>query len=240
MTVPGTGGGVRSPLGIVLAVDVRLYREGLASSLGACPHLRVDAAVGALAQARDVIQACNPDVIVLDVSLDGVCSFMRELRASSQRPRIVALAVRDDLVSILDFANAGADGFVSADACVSELVEAIGRAAAGELLCSPRMAAQLLQRAALGASIAPQPSAASLTSREQQVLALLRRGLSNKEIGATLHIAEATVKNHVHHVLEKLQVTTRSKAAASDIPAMELPRAPVVRQRQAMPPERRS
>lgn len=234
MTGKVTENGARAPLGIVLAVDVRLYREGLASSLGAYPHLRIDAATGNLADARDAILAGSPAVIVVDVSLDGVQEFIRELRAGGQSSRIVALAIRDDVAAILDLAQAGADGFVSANASIAELVEAIERAAAGELLCSPRLAAQLLQRAASGSSSSPQPSAMPLTLREQQVLALLRRGLSNKEIGAALYIAEATVKNHVHHILEKLQVKTRSKAAASRSPEMTLLRPLVASKRQPL------
>jgi two-component system nitrate/nitrite response regulator NarL len=104
---------------------------------------------------------------------------------------------------------------VTANSSVTEFVQAIERTAAGELLCSPGIAAQLLRRAAHQPQPPGQAVGPILTSREQQVLLLLKEGRSNKEIGSALNIAEATVKNHVHHVLEKLQVTTRSQAAAA-------------------------
>jgi DNA-binding NarL/FixJ family response regulator len=137
-------------------------------------------------------------------------------RAESPDTRILAFAVREEIAAILDYAEAGADGFVTANSSVAELVEAIERTAGGELLCSPRIAAQLLRRA-----VAPPPASETdsplLTQREQQVLSLLKQGRSNKEIGNALHIAEATVKNHVHHVLAKLQVPNRGKAAAASV-----------------------
>jgi two-component system nitrate/nitrite response regulator NarL len=95
---------------------------------------------------------------------------------------------------------------------MDELVDAIERTAQGELLCSPRIAAALLRRAA-GTGTPQAAAARELTPRQQQVLTLLSRGLSNKEISVALNIAEATVKNHVHHLLEKLQVQSRAQAA---------------------------
>src|SRR5262249_39747545 len=88
------------------------------------------------------------------------------------------------------------------------------RTVSGELLCSPQIAAQLLRAAAARTEPAMFPSGGILTGREQQVLSLLNQGRSNKEIANALNIASATVKNHVHHLLAKLQVTTRSEAMA--------------------------
>jgi DNA-binding NarL/FixJ family response regulator len=101
---------------------------------------------------------------------------------------------------------------------MAELVEAIERTSAGELLCSPRIAAQLLRGAAHQASgLASRTADRILTGREQQVLSLLKQGCSNKQIAKELTVAEATVKNHVHHLLEKLHVTTRGQAAAAGL-----------------------
>jgi two-component system, NarL family, nitrate/nitrite response regulator NarL len=209
------GGSV--PISVLIAVGVRLYREGLATALSAQTHLRVEGSVASLPEARTAVCTLLPDVLIVDVSLQGVCDAMRAIRRECARCRILAFAVREEIGTILDYAEAGADGFVTANGSVSELVEAIERTAAGELLCSPKIAAQLLQRAARRAHEAIERAESSaLTLRERQVLLSLRRGLSNKEIASTLGIAEATVKNHVHHVLEKLQVTSRGQAAASD------------------------
>jgi DNA-binding NarL/FixJ family response regulator len=147
---------------------------------------------------------------------------MRVLRAECATTRILAFAVRDDISDIVGHAEAGADGFVTANSSLAELVEAIRRTAAGELLCSPQIAAQLLRRAARR-SDPPHGDGAlvELTGRERQVYSLLRQGLSNKEIANVLTIAEATVKNHVHHLLEKLRVGSRSEAIAIGLPMLK-------------------
>jgi two-component system, NarL family, nitrate/nitrite response regulator NarL len=212
--------GANAPISILIAVGVRLYREGLATALNAQAHLRVQGCVASLPEARSAVSTLRPDVLIVDVSLQDVCDAMRAIRRENSSCHILAFAVREEIGTILDYAEAGADGFVTANGSVSELIEAIERTAAGELLCSPKIAAQLLQRAARHP---PQPiehaEGSVLTMRERQVLMSLRRGLSNKEIASSLGIAEATVKNHVHHVLEKLQVTSRGQAAASNGPS---------------------
>jgi DNA-binding NarL/FixJ family response regulator len=208
------GDGVRAPVSILLVVGVRLYREGLEMTLQAQQHLRVLRTVATLLEAQTAIPALQPNLVVIDVSLPDICRGLRDVRGDGTGPRILALAVREDIGTILDYAEAGADGFVTANASVAEFVEAIDRTAAGELLCSPRIAAQLLRRAAHATSASDADAAPLLTIREQQVFSHLKRGLSNKEIAGALRIAEATVKNHVHHVLEKLRVTSRAQAAA--------------------------
>jgi DNA-binding NarL/FixJ family response regulator len=206
----------RAPIKVLIAVAVRLYRDGLAATLNAQKHLRIEETVGTPVEAQAAVRHLQPDVVIVDVSLEEVLGLMRDLRAESPRSRILAFAVREEVGAILEYAEAGADGFVTSNGSVAELVEAIERTAAGELLCSPRIAAQLLRRAAHRTNQSAEHSVGPiLTNREQQVFSLLKQGYSNKEIGSTLHIAEATVKNHVHHVLEKLQVATRGQAAAA-------------------------
>ena len=201
---------------ILIAISVRLYREGLATTLNSKPHLRVESTVGTPLEAQAALRELQPDVVIVDVALDEGPGLIRALRAANATSHIIAFAVREDVSTIIEYAAAGADGFVTANGSVAELVEAIERVAAGELLCSPRIAAQLLRRAAHQTRRSPDVVAGPiLTSREEQVFALLKQGQSNKEIASTLNIAEATVKNHVHHVLEKLQVNTRGQAAAA-------------------------
>jgi two-component system, NarL family, nitrate/nitrite response regulator NarL len=154
--------------------------------------------------------------VVIDVTLGDVFGLMRTLRAEQPDTRILAFAVEEEVSSILTYAEAGADGFVTANGSMTDLVRAIESTAAGELLCSPRMAADRLQRAAQKMKHqTEQIAGCSFTAREQQVLSLLKQGRSNKEIASRLHIAEATVKNHVHHLLEKLHVSTRTQAAVA-------------------------
>ncbi len=201
---------------ILIAVAVRLYRDGLAAALNAQLHLRITGTAATSLEAKAAATDARPDVVIVDVSLDDAVGLMRSLRAECPQSRILAFAVQDDITTILSYAEAGADGFVTANGSVSELVEAIERTAAGELLCSPRVAAQLLRRAAHQPSHSAESVAGrGLTGREGQVFSLLKQGQSNKEIAEALHISEATVKNHVHNVLGKLQVSTRGQAIAS-------------------------
>jgi DNA-binding NarL/FixJ family response regulator len=202
------------PITILIAVAVRLYREGLAETLSSRPHFRVEGTVGTALEAQAALRALKPAVVIVDVTLDGGRSTIQALRAESETSHIIAFAVREDVSTIIDLAAAGANGFVTASGSVAELVEAIERVAEGELLCSPRLASQLLRRAAHQINTTEHVAGPALTSREQQVFSLLQQGSSNKEIAATLHIAEATVKNHVHHLLEKLRVGSRGQAAA--------------------------
>jgi DNA-binding NarL/FixJ family response regulator len=200
----------------LIVIDVRLYREGLASTLRDHERLAVVGTAGSRAEALLAVATHAPQLVIIDVALRDALQLMSQLRAETPTTRIVAFAVEEDIAAILDCAEAGAAGFVTANASVDELVHAIERTIAGELLCSPRMAAELLRRAVHRSATpsAPEPPPGVLTVREQQVLAFIQQGLSNKEIAAQLHIAEATVKNHVHHVLEKLDVPTRNFVTA--------------------------
>jgi two-component system nitrate/nitrite response regulator NarL len=205
----------RAPITILIAAAVRLYREGLATALNSQGHLRIEGTASTSLEARAAARDLRPAVIILDVALDNILDLIRTLHVESSISRILAFAVREDLSAILNYAEAGADGFVTANSSVAQLLEAIERTAAGELSCSPRIAAQLLRCAAHRNHAEVGAAVPILTIREEQVFSLLKQGRSNKEIGATLNIAEATVKNHVHHVLEKLQVATRAQAAAA-------------------------
>jgi two-component system, NarL family, nitrate/nitrite response regulator NarL len=117
--------------------------------------------------------------------------------------------------AVLAYAEAGIAGYVSRDGSVQDLVTAIEGAVKGELRCSPRLAGTILRRlawrAAVGGDVSPRTT---LTSRETEIVRLIDQGLSNKEIAVRLGIEVATVKNHVHNLLDKLRVHRRSEAAA--------------------------
>lgn len=200
------------PVRVLIAIDVRLYREGLAATLADRSFLDV---IGTSATRDETLAAASqlePHLVLIDVALPQALRAMNELHEQHPAVAVLAFAVDDDVSAILDCATAGATGYVTANASLDDLVDAIVRAAAGELLCSPRMAAALLRRAAGHTDQRP-PDDRGLTVRQREVLTLLARGLSNKEIGSALNIAEATVKNHVHQLLTKLQVQTRTQAA---------------------------
>lgn len=199
---------------VLIAIDVRLYRDGLAVTLANRPSLHIVGTIGTREEALAAAGELEPHLVLIDVALLGALNLMRELRAQNPAIRVLAFAVDEDVSAILDCAAAGATGYVTANVSIDDLVNAIERTADGELLCSPRMAAELLRRAADHSERrTPGPDDRLLTSRQREVLALVGQGLSNKEIAVTLNIAEATVKNHVHHLLEKLQVQSRVQAA---------------------------
>jgi len=137
--------------------------------------------------------------------------LIRELRAEAVDCKVLAFAVEENAPDIIECAEAGATGYVTAEASMDDLVTAIERITDGELVCSPQIAAQLFGRISRRDRVPI--GLQKLTIREQQVLDYIRQGQSNKEIGQRLNISEATVKNHVHHLLEKLAVTTRAQAA---------------------------
>lgn len=207
-----------APVRLMVAVTVRLYREGLVTALGSDRFLTVVASAEDPEQALAAALGTCPEVAVIDVAFPNALGLMRALGDSGWNGRVVAFAVSaDESQHVGDYAAAGARGFVTASESLEGLVEVIRRTAAGELLCSPSMAVQMLRafaRDSSGPSNVEIGAEVGLTEREAQVLKLIREGLSNKQIATKLSIATATVKNHVHHVLAKLQVQNRSQAAA--------------------------
>lgn len=209
---PATSSG--GSLRIFVSADVRLYREGLAATLSKERFTLVGTA-SSRAEARVQAQRLRPDVVIVDIGMAEAFDLVRELKSDLPSVRVIAFAVDDDLRSVIRCAEAGVAGYVPVSGGIDDLVHVIEHAVGGELLCSPRVAAELFRRVG---EHERQPrleeaEGPPLTSREHQVLALLRQRLSNKEIAATLNISEATVKNHVHHLLEKLHVTDRAQAA---------------------------
>jgi DNA-binding NarL/FixJ family response regulator len=140
----------------------------------------------------------------------------RALARDTPHARVVALAVPESERHVIACAEAGIVGYVAREASFTDLVAAIEGAARGEAHCSPRVAGGLLRR--LGALSLERDQHevgdARLTARELEIVGLIDRGLSNKEIATALSIGVPTVKNHVHHVLEKLGAERRSQAAA--------------------------
>jgi DNA-binding NarL/FixJ family response regulator len=221
----------RERIRVMVVGDVRLYREGIAASL----EHRADLEVVCTARSSDAVRRlgeCEPDIVVLDMATADGLDLVR--RMAMPHVRVVAFAVEETEHDVLLCAEAGAAGYVSPDGTLDDLVNTIRSVSRGELLCSPRIAATLF-RALRVAS--PDTSvdrlALTLTAREREIAPLLERGLSNKEIASQLNIEVATVKNHVHNLLEKLQVGSRGEAAArlrssqlshSRIPSLRLDR----------------
>lgn len=207
------------PTGAVIRVAViartRLYRDGLERALSRAPELEVVGAAGDIGDGIAQAHAAAPDAIVIDLADADGADAVRRLSAALPEARIVALAVDELSTETLALAEAGVAGYVTRDGTLEELLETLASVVRDELRCSPRMAGELLRRMQTLARASEASSPADrLTAREREILALIDAGLANKDIARRLHIELPTVKNHVHHILEKLGASRRGEAAA--------------------------
>lgn len=196
-----------------MVAEIRLYRDGLAEALQRLPE--VEEAVTADAGAAAVLAArrCRCEVVLLDMSVRDSTATARSLLTALPSTLILALGVPEQASHVVACAEAGIAGYVCRSASMDDLVAAFRGMLRGEAVCSARVTAGLLRHIAAqanGRRAASQPPL--LTERERDVLALIRGGLSNKEIAGALCISVSTVKNHVHNVLSKLGVGARADA----------------------------
>ena len=195
---------------VYIASQVRLYRETLAASLAGHGGLRV-AGYGSWPEALDQLAMLRPEVLLLDLTANNSLSVPRRAQMICPSIRVVAFAVANVDADVLACAEAGICGYVAQDGSVADVVETVQRAVSGELVCSPRVAALLFRRVATLAAGGGGQADALLTAREREIAALLANGLSNKLIARRLCLANATVKNHVHNILEKLKLKRRGE-----------------------------
>jgi two-component system, NarL family, nitrate/nitrite response regulator NarL len=194
--------------------DVRVTRQALAD----CLQRRGVNVIGHTACTADVpqtLQRDGPDVALVDMAGGGTTVLIRRISRTARVVRPIAFGLQEDAAGVIACAEAGVAAFISSDGSLADLVAAIESVVRGEATCSPRMTAELLRRLALladgGRVLELEPV---LTTRELQVAALISDGMTNKEIARRLSIEVATVKNHVHHILEKLGVRRRREILA--------------------------
>jgi DNA-binding NarL/FixJ family response regulator len=202
---------------VVIVDDQSLFREGLRTLLSAYGDLAVVGEAGDGQEAVRVAQATRADVLLMDMKmpvLDGVAATKR-LRATMPDCRVVALTTFDDDEYVFEALRAGAVGYLLKDAPSERLVEAIRAASRGESFLQPSVASKVVAEFSRLAERSPAATAVSslLSDREVEVLRLIARGASNKEVAAALFVAEGTVKNHVTSILTKLKVSDRTQAA---------------------------
>ena len=196
--------GLADKISVLVADDHVMVREGLAAIVGRQGDMMV---VGEAANGRDAVNLWRkhrPDVVLLDLRmpvLDGV-GAIDEIRRQDPLARIIVLTTFDTDNEISSAVKAGAKGYLLKDAQREELLECIRKVHAGDTCIPPSVVAKL----AAGMSNEP------LTGRELEVLALLARGKSNKEIGKNLYIGETTVKSHLRSIFTKLNVLSRTEA----------------------------
>jgi DNA-binding NarL/FixJ family response regulator len=203
---------VSEPILVLIADDHPLFREGVAHSLANEPDMALvgQAASGeeALRLARDLL----PDVLLLDITMPGKGGLIAatEIAVACPATKIVMLTVsehEDDLVAAF---KAGARGYVLKGASARELANVVRAVMSGEVYVSPSLAAGLLVE--LTRIRLPDPLE-DLTEREREILRLVAEGLTNREIGERLHLAEKTIKHYMTNVLGKLHVRSRVEAA---------------------------
>jgi two-component system nitrate/nitrite response regulator NarL len=200
---------------VLICSDVRVYREGLAEILNGRSGIAIAGTSAGGLESLDSVRTLGPDIVLLDMSMAGSMPVLREITALSGDARVLALGVTDSGPEVVAYAEAGVAGYVTRTETLDQLIDALLTVARGEAPCSPCAAAMLLRRVstlAAGQRGRPCPTV-RLTARERQILRLIGTGLSNKQIGQRLCIELPTVKNHVHHILEKLGVPSRHQAA---------------------------
>ncbi|MER6194401.1 response regulator transcription factor [Streptomyces cyaneofuscatus] len=216
MTDSGTGADGKAPVTVFLLDDHEVVRRGVHDLLDAEPDLTVIGEAGTVAQALARVPALRPQVAVLDIRLpdgDGV-SVCRELRSRMPGLACLMLTSFDDEEALLDAIVAGASGYVLKQITGTDLVQAVRTVASGRSMLDPGATARVMARLRDDAAQDDRPSGvAALTAREQDILALIGEGLTNREIGLRLHLAEKTVKNNISRILAKLGVERRVQAA---------------------------
>ena len=208
-----------SKIRVMLVDDHILFRKGLASLMNARPEIEVIAEASDGNEAIELAAQLEPDLILMDIHMPGCDGIeaTRTIHTAQPDSKIVMLTVSDDEEDLYGAIKAGAGGYLLKNLRPESLFEMIQDAVRGEAPISPGIAAKILEE--LGRSRERERGDSSdesqlLTQREREILILVVDGASNKEIAQRLHITEGTVKNHLHHILEKLHLENRVQVTA--------------------------
>jgi DNA-binding NarL/FixJ family response regulator len=198
---------VNTPVRLLIADDHPIVRAGFEGMLAEKPDLEVVGEAGNGEEAVRLADQLRPDVVLMDLRMpevDGVEAIGR-IKEEHPHVHVLVLTTYDSDADILRAIEAGATGYLLKDTPREELFRAIRAAARGEPVLAPSVTARLMQRA-------KSPSQAALSGREIEVLELVARGRSNRELAKDLHLSEATVKSHLIHIFDKLGVADRTAA----------------------------
>jgi DNA-binding NarL/FixJ family response regulator len=206
---------------ILLADDHSLFREGIAAVLNSQPDMEVIGEASDGLEAVVLTRNLRPDVILMDVTMPGTDGIEATRIIKQEQPdiRIVMLTVHDEHENLFDAIRYGAQGYLLKTIRARELVSMLHAAYQGEAAITPALAIKIMDEFRRLKGVLPATTTeddsniAQLTPREREVLTLLARGLSDREIAQQLTVSLYTVKSHVRAVLQKLQVASRHEAA---------------------------
>jgi DNA-binding NarL/FixJ family response regulator len=202
---------------VLVVDDNRLVREGIAQLLSDDPHLTVVGLTPDGVSALKMIEEERPDIVLVDSSMldkSGV-NLTRDISRRFANVKVIVLGITEIPAEVTEAVEAGAAGYVPKDASVQEFREIVRSVAQGRVHLAPHITATLFSRLAeIAASRRAREVAGGvrLTPREVQILALVAEGLTNKEIAVRLYVETQTVKNHMHNILEKLELRHRLQA----------------------------
>ncbi|QSE89054.1 response regulator transcription factor [Rhodococcus pseudokoreensis] len=194
---------------VLLVDDHAVVRAGLRALLDSQPDIEVIAEAGTGEEAVDAVTTVRPRLVTMDLALgsgiDGV-EAIRRIRQVDRDLPVLVFTTYDTDADVVRAIDAGAIGYLLKDSTPQEIFAAVRGAAAGQSVLSPPVASRLLQQM--------QRPEEALTPREAELLTLLAKGMTNKELGKALFISEATVKTHLAHIYSKLGVDTRAAAVS--------------------------
>ena len=202
---------------VLLADDHALFRKGLAGLLEKKEGFKVVGEAQDGTEAVEKAQQLKPDVVLMDISMPGMdgIAATQKIRRDVPSSKIVMLTILEEDKKLFDAIKAGAHGYLIKNVSPHTLFETLRGVVKGEAVISGVTAAKILSEFAVqsnkGVTVTGE---GQLSTREMEALQLLTKGLTNKEIGDALSIAENTVKNHIRHILEKLHLANRVQAAA--------------------------
>ena len=204
----------QDPIRVVVTIETRIYRDGIAQLLENYSDIEVVATPSNLKETLDICSSKSPNILLVDATFPETLSTIRRLKQESHNLKIILLSMRACRSQMSAFAGEGVLEFVTTDDSIDDLRQAILAAMKNGFWCSSRVAKLLLEQTPDENMLPDKFADLPLTRQQANVLQLLESGISNKEIARKLHIETATVKNHVHHILQKLKVNSRGEAAA--------------------------
>lgn len=201
-------------LSVIIVDDHPLFRKGLSQLLQTIPGFRLVGEAAGGAEGLELARRLHPELILLDLNMRDLSGLevLRGLRAARIDSRVVMVTVSDAGADVVAALRCGADGYLLKDMEPEAMLEALRDVAAGRVVIPPQLN-HLLAAALRGESRPQSAAAAGLTEQEVRILEKIAEGLSNKQIGRELDIAEGTVKVHVKHLLRKLDLRSRVEAA---------------------------